>query len=165
MGIPLGSSDMGRKPRPTETLKLAGTYRSDRHAPTEAAPAPSSTSAGVRLSARASRRFAQMSKLMRDAGLLSDVDRQALACYCEAYARWYESRNRLEADGLFLTSQSGNVTKHPAISVMENAASEMLRWSVELGLTPQSRTKLPRTKTAQTPQDRLSAMISKAAAK
>ena len=149
----------GRKPKPTATLKLAGTYRSDRHAEDEPAPVSESNRPGLRLSPRAARRFATVAPLLRSQCVLSELDKGALAAYCEAYARWYESRNAIHKDGMWYTAASGNILKHPAVSVMEAAAAEMQRWAAELGLTPSSRARIPRNKKTATPADKLKALV------
>ena len=149
----------GRKPRPTAQLKLAGTYRADRHPEKSPAPPAESNRPGLRLSPRAARRFATVAPLLRSQCVLSELDKGALAAYCEAYARWYESRNAIYKDGMWYTAASGNIIKHPAVSVKEAAAAEMQRWSADLGLTPSSRARIPRDKPTSTPTDKLRALV------
>ena len=150
----------GRKPRPTAQLKLAGTYRADRREESEPAPTAENIRPGLRLSPRAARRFATVAPMLRSQCVLSDLDKGALAAYCEAFARWYESRNTIYKDGMWYTAASGNILKHPAVSVMEAAAAEMQRWSAELGLTPSARARIPRKAENQTPADKLKALVS-----
>jgi len=149
----------GRKPKPTATLKLAGTYRPDRHAESEPVPPAESNRPGLRLSPRAARRFATVAPMLRRQCVLSELDKGALAAYCEAYARWYEARNAIHKDGMWYTAASGNMIKHPAVSVMEAAAAEMHRWSAELGMTPSSRARIPRSKKSETPAEKLKALV------
>ena len=159
--FPWGQTDVkrGRKPKPTAQLKLAGTFRADRHSEDEPAPAAESNRPGLKLSPRAARRFALLAPLLREQCVLSELDKGALACYCEAFARWYDARNAIETNGTFYTAASGNVLKHPAVSIMEAAASEMQRWSAELGLTPSSRARIPNHKRKTTPEEKLAALI------
>jgi len=75
-------------------------------------------------------------------GVLTMVDRAVLAGYCDAYERWALARQVIEVEGLFVSSPNGYRIAHPALSVANTAKATMLKYMIELGLTPASRVKL-----------------------
>ena len=97
--------------------------------------------------------------MLIDLGCLTEADKQALACYCEAYARWCVARDTIHRDGYFYTAASGMMAKHPAVTTMETAASEMRSWGSEFGLTPRSRTRLELQEPQQAPAEALRALL------
>tara|TARA_R100000808_G_scaffold5235_1_gene16075 strand:- start:11192 stop:11662 length:471 start_codon:yes stop_codon:yes gene_type:complete len=149
----------GPKPKPTAQLKLAGTFQASRRVEQEALPAAESLRPGQTLSARARRAWDATAPMLADNGILSEQDKRALACYCEAWARWVEARNTIATTGMWYTAASGNILKHPAVPIMETAATEMLRWSEQFGLTPSARTRIPRKEKTRTPAERLRAEL------
>jgi P27 family predicted phage terminase small subunit len=72
-------------------------------------------------------------------GLLSSVDVACLAAYCASYAMWRQASEEL--DTLVFTSQAG-VRRHPLIKVVADAASDMVRYAGEFGLTPVARSRI-----------------------
>ena len=74
--------------------------------------------------------------------LLSSVDIARLSAYCSSYAMWRQAREALANEGLLDTTQEGNTRRHPPIKVIADAASDMVRYAGEFGLTPVARTRL-----------------------
>jgi P27 family predicted phage terminase small subunit len=75
-------------------------------------------------------------------GLLSSVDTACLAAYCSSYAMWRQASEALADEGLLDRTQEGNTRRHPLIKVIADAASDMLRYAGEFGLTPVARTRI-----------------------
>jgi P27 family predicted phage terminase small subunit len=79
--------------------------------------------------------------------LVTVVDINPLAAYCQAYKTWCEAvelMNELDATfmkGYVLKSKYG-VVKNPLHGVARDAAREMVRYASEFGLTPAARTRL-----------------------
>lgn len=80
-------------------------------------------------------------------GLLSQVDRSALAAYCQAYSRWVAAEADIAQDGLTFTTDKGMKRQNPAVQIAEKALGTMRLYLVEFGMTPASR---PGIKTAET---------------
>jgi P27 family predicted phage terminase small subunit len=73
-------------------------------------------------------------------GLLSILDVAPLAAYCASYAMWRSAPEQL--DSLIVTTDEGDLRRHPLIKVVADAASDMVRFSAEFGLTPIARTRI-----------------------
>ena len=74
-------------------------------------------------------------------GLLSSVD-ICLAAYSSSYAMWRRASEQLES--LTVETQAGDLRCHPLIKVVADAASDMVRYAGEFGLTPVARTRIAR---------------------
>lgn len=80
------------------------------------------------------------------ARLITQIDLDALAAYARAHVRWVEAHAQLrDADPVIMTA-NGSVKTNPLYQVADKAQQQMLELMRELGLTPSSRTKLPKRK-------------------
>lgn len=77
-----------------------------------------------------------------EAGLLTNVDRNALANYCEAWADWIDAREHIEKSGKTTITDKGYEMQSPWISIANKAAANMLRIAAEFGFTPASRARI-----------------------
>jgi P27 family predicted phage terminase small subunit len=77
-------------------------------------------------------------------GLLTTLDVQVFAAYCQACARWQEAERMLAESGGALTviSARGNEMPSPVVRIADDAASDMLKYGSEFGLSPASRARL-----------------------
>jgi len=133
----------GRKPKPIAE-KLAegnpGKRRLNSAAPNlkPALPEPPAS-----LTAAAKAEWARLSQELFDAGLLTNVDRDALATYCEFWADWVDARSHIDVPGgkVFIT-EKGYQQQSPWVGMANKAAANMLRIAAEFGLTPASRARL-----------------------
>jgi P27 family predicted phage terminase small subunit len=73
-------------------------------------------------------------------GLLSSVDIACLSAYCSSYAKWRRASEELES--LTVETQAGDLRRNPLIKVIADAASDMVRFAGEFGLTPVARTRI-----------------------
>jgi P27 family predicted phage terminase small subunit len=73
-------------------------------------------------------------------GLLSSVDVACLAAYCSSYALWRQASEEL--DKLLIETQAGDPRRSPLIKIIRDAASDMVRYAGEFGLTPVARTRI-----------------------
>jgi P27 family predicted phage terminase small subunit len=73
-------------------------------------------------------------------GLLSSIDIACLAAYCASYAMWRRASEEL--DRLTVETRAGDLRRHPLIKVIADAASDMVRYAGEFGLTPVARTRI-----------------------
>lgn len=72
-------------------------------------------------------------------GLLTNVDRAALAAYCAAWSRWAKAERQVAKEGLTFISPNGHVTQHPAVGIANTALTTMHKFLTEFGMTPGSR--------------------------
>jgi P27 family predicted phage terminase small subunit len=73
-------------------------------------------------------------------GLLSAVDTACLGAYCSSYAMWRQASEEL--DGLLSETKDGRECRSPLIKIIREAASDMVRYAGEFGLTPVARTRI-----------------------
>jgi P27 family predicted phage terminase small subunit len=129
----------GRTPKPAALHALEGTFRPFRHAgngfdvPCEPPDPPDWLSdAGA----------AEWSRIVPDlvaAGVVSRIDRNSLAAYCEAWADMIAAMMTIRQEGQVIDCGDGNKKKHPAVTVLNEARAAFLRLTQELGLSPASR--------------------------
>lgn len=75
-------------------------------------------------------------------GLISQVDRTALAIYCQAYGRWVEAEKKIKQTGEVIKAPSGYPVLNPYLSIANRAYDIMYRFLVEFGMTPAARVRL-----------------------
>src|SRR5688572_27106167 len=62
-------------------------------------------------------------------GLLTRVDRAALAAYCVSYGRWVAAERELTKSGLTVKSPNGYEQKSPHLSIADKALEQMRRFA------------------------------------
>lgn len=83
-------------------------------------------------------------------GLLTAVDRAALAAYCQAYGRWVQAEDALArmakadllTDALMIKTHNGSAVQNPLVGIANTAMRDMMRFAAEFGFTPSARTRL-----------------------
>lgn len=94
------------------------------------------------LSGYAKEEWIEISVKLHRLGLLTEVDINALAIYCQAYARWREAEEELALESLTLESTNGNVIKNPLVSIANEAMRDLSRYLSDFGMNPSARTKV-----------------------
>lgn len=94
------------------------------------------------LSDAAKKHWKIIAKHLKNSGLLTVVDRPALAMYCEACARWVEANQHIQKNGMVIKSPGGFPVHSPYLSISYRAFDEMKKLMVEFGMTPSSRSKV-----------------------
>lgn len=92
----------------------------------------------------------RLSSVLHAAGLLTEVDRAALAVYCQAYGRWIKAERALalvakkdpDFAGLMIRTKSGNYIQNPLVGTANKAMSDLVRVCTEFGMTPASRSRI-----------------------
>ncbi|MFM7011397.1 MAG: phage terminase small subunit P27 family [Betaproteobacteria bacterium] len=80
--------------------------------------------------------------LLISANIYTDLDRTALLAYCLNYQRWRQAEAKMQAEGLFVMTDTGYVMASPEIRASESAFAILKSMMLEFGMTPASRTKL-----------------------
>jgi len=125
----------GRRPMPTKLKLLAGNpgkRRLDEHEPEPASRLPEPPD---HLSDEAKREWSRVGELLLDLGLVSELDRAALALYCQARARWVEAEEARRQYGVVIKRPSGFPMQSPFLSVANKALEQMRGFLIELGMT------------------------------
>jgi len=83
-------------------------------------------------------------------GLLTGLDRAALAAYCQAYGRWVQAESAIAemakrdllTGGLMIKTSNGNAIQNPLVGTAHKAAADMVRYACEFGMTPSARSRI-----------------------
>jgi P27 family predicted phage terminase small subunit len=132
----------GAKPKPTRLKALSGTLRNDRTNALEPDVTAAIPTCPRDLSAVAKREWKRIAPILAAMGLLSTIDRAALAGYCEAWATWIEAQKALQKHGVIIKSKSGYFMQSPYMAVANKAFEQMRLMLAEFGMSPSSRTRV-----------------------
>jgi P27 family predicted phage terminase small subunit len=96
------------------------------------------------------------------AGLITKLDRSALAAYAQAFGRWERAERMLaelaeaspSSGGLTTVSAAVNPMMHPLLIIARQAQGDMMRYAAEIGLTPSARSRINATPEEIDPNDK-----------
>lgn len=116
----------------------------------EPKPAVSRSAAPEHLSREAKTEWRRVIAELTMLGVMTKLDRAALAAYCQAYGRWIQAERALarlaERDeashGLLIKTSNGNVVQSPLVGAANRAMVIMLRAAAEFGMTPAARARV-----------------------
>ncbi|PAP79628.1 hypothetical protein B1759_15015 [Rubrivirga sp. SAORIC476] len=141
----------GPAPKPSALKLLQGTHRKDRAAANEPTPEVKPPSCPTWLHKEAKREWRRIVPELVRLGLLAEVDRAALAAYCQAYATWWRMERDIDENGdVQLNARSGLESARPQVAMRDKALDTMRRFLVEFGLTPAARTRVSAAETPKT---------------
>ena len=76
-------------------------------------------------------------------GLITRIDRAALAAYCQAWSRWVKAEEMLKSTGPVIKSKAtGAIYQNPYLAVANRAMKQMRDFLTEFGMTPSSRNRV-----------------------
>lgn len=148
----------GRKPQPTALKVLKGNpgkRELNRHEPISDDPVEMPEG----LSPLAAKQWDLIADQLKRSGILTALDTQALALYCEAFARWKDANDHIAAEGAVIPAPSGYPVQSPYVGIANKSFDQMRQLLIEFGMTPSARSKVQATK--KTEEDPLEAYISK----
>lgn len=96
----------------------------------------------VVLQGNAATEWYRITKQLDKIGLISEIDRSALAAYCQVYARWCEAEKELRKSGMIITSPNGYPILNPYLSIVNKCLEQMKSYMAEFGMTPASRSRV-----------------------
>ena len=140
----------GTKPKPTHLKLIEGNRGKRPLNRKEAKTIPSLPEPPPHLTPDALEEWNRVARLLHRIGLLSEVDRAALAAYAQAYGRWVQAERAIakmaEKDhltgGLMIKTSNGNAIQNPLVGTANKAAADMMRYAAEFGMTPSARTRI-----------------------
>lgn len=140
----------GRKPKPTHLKLVTGNPGKRKLKENEPKPDLSLPMPPEHLSDEAKVEWGRVSSDLHKLGLLSDIDRNALAAYCQAFGRWAQAERAIAemakqdklTHGLMIRTQNGNAIQNPLVGTANKAMSEMVKYMVEFGMTPSARARI-----------------------
>jgi P27 family predicted phage terminase small subunit len=131
----------GRRPKPTVLKKLQGNPGKRALNKNEPKPNGIPTCPG-HLDKIAKSEWKRVSRELLSVGLLTAVDRSALAAYCSAFSRWAKAERELQNKPAVVKAPSGYPMTNPYIGIANSALDLMRKFLIEFGMTPASRSRI-----------------------
>ena len=132
----------GRKPKPTSLKLLHGNPGKRPISDREPKPPKGETTCPKHLDAPAKTEWKRISAMLTTMGLLTKVDRTALAAYCQVYSRWVQAEDKVRKMGMVVVVGNKHLQKSPYLSIADKCLEQMLKYMTQFGLTPASRTRI-----------------------
>jgi P27 family predicted phage terminase small subunit len=132
----------GRRPKPTHLKLLNGNPGKRRINPNEPKPPGEIPVPPDHLGDTAKAEWNRIGEILLRLGLLTTLDRAALAAYCTTYARWIDAEEALKKTGPIVRAPSGYPMISPYLVVANRALEQMRAFMIEFGLTPASRSRI-----------------------
>ena len=133
----------GRKPLPSNLKSIKGTARKGRENRGEPRPDPNIPEPPDWLSRDALIEWGRVSGRLYRLGLLTDIDRAALASYCQLCGRIAQVERELNALGTVLDETPNGMKQQHALVGIANKAHDLKRkFEAEFGMTPSSRSRV-----------------------
>lgn len=132
----------GPPPKPTR-LKLINNnpgHRKLNHR--EPQPRPGKPTVPDHLSGEAEIEWERLADELASIGVLTSVDRGALAAYCQAWGDLVEAERYMAKNGKVFIARNGHVRVSPYLAIRNKALDNMLHYIRELGLSPASRSRV-----------------------
>jgi P27 family predicted phage terminase small subunit len=132
----------GRKPKPTRLKLITGNPGKRPLNAREPKPAIRVPTCPAHLNPSAKAEWKRLARQMHVLGMISELDRAALAAYCQAYGRWAEAERKLKETPMLLKLPSGIIQQSPWLAIANKQLELMSKFMSELGLSPVSRTRV-----------------------
>ncbi len=136
----------GPPPTPTPVLAMRGSWRSKRN-PREPCPEPGRPRCPRWLDKQAKAAWKQLAPQLDRMGVLAKVDGNALARYCQLWARWRSAEEFLRdrGDTHLVKDADGHVKgirAYPQVRIANQLAEQLLRLEQQFGMTPSARSRI-----------------------
>lgn len=132
----------GRKNKPSALKKLEG--NPGKRALNEKEPKPESAipECPAHLTGEARKEWNRITKELHALGILTKIDRAALAAYCMAWLDFVYASKMVDEEGEVVTSEKGGKYQNPWVGIKNTAMDRLVRIAAEFGMTPASRTRI-----------------------
>ena len=132
----------GRRPIPTALKLLAGNPGKRLLNQNEPKPEKKIPSCPDSIAGEARKEWRRMSRRLARLGLVTEIDRAALAAYCRAWQVWSDAVEEVRKTSAVVKAPNGMPMLNPYLSVELRAAKQMKSFLVEFGMTPSSRSRI-----------------------
>lgn len=138
----------GPAPEPAATPQKQARKRRKPKSPTAPPTSvPSSIPCPDWLDADAKKVWAQVSSILEESGVMTSADGNALARYCQLFARWKRAEQFIQQYGETYPVKSGNGTvkcffQWPQVTIAQKLAITLTKLEHEFGLTPAARARI-----------------------
>lgn len=131
----------GRRPKPASLKRLAGNPGKRRLNLDEPRPGGRARCPN-HLSREAKREWRRLAPELERLGLLTSIDRAALAAYCSCWAIAVEAEKEISELGAVIIDEKGRALKNPAVNIVRDMWAQMRLYEVEFGMTPSARSRI-----------------------
>jgi P27 family predicted phage terminase small subunit len=121
----------------------------------EPKPTPTAPTRPDWLEPEAKREWSRITPELERLGLLTVVDRGALAAYCQAWGRAVAAEKVLTTYGLTFSTPNGYLQQRPEVAIAQKSWQLVRAFAAEFGLTPSARSRLSVQKPEDDPEDDL----------
>jgi P27 family predicted phage terminase small subunit len=132
----------GRKPTPTHLKLLRGNPGKRPLNPCEPRVAKKTPTCPAHLCPPAKAEWKRLAAQLAVLSVLTELDRAALAAYCQAYGRWVEAERKLHETPMLIKLPSGFVQQNPWLTIANKQLELMHKFLTEFGLSPVSRSRV-----------------------
>lgn len=144
----------GPRPQPTRIKELAG--NPGRRPLNKAEPQPPVPEYAPRaprfLNAEGKRAWRELVKILLRIGLYTEIDKYALALFCQAWGRWVQvEREIAKLPSLLLETQNGYQYQTPLLGIANTAWEQVRKMAGEFGLSPAERSRVRVAATEEEP--------------
>ncbi|MDE3838651.1 phage terminase small subunit P27 family [Bacillus methanolicus] len=160
---------MGRKAKPIELMLIQGSkhltkkeIEERKQAEAKLKPNANKVKPPAWLDDVAKKEFKRIAKELQEIDLITNVDVNALAAYCDAYSDYIKCTQIIQEEGMMVeyTNKAAETNKvpHPLLTKKKQLHEQMKSLATEFGLTPSSRAKIALPKKEEkepTPEERL----------
>lgn len=150
----------GRKPTPTAIKKLEGNPGKrplNTHEPKPPKKAPACPKG---LLPEAKKEWNRLAGALQEMGVLTELDRNSFAAYCQAYARWKDAEDFMTKSGTTIfKTPSGYWQQLPQVSIAQTYLKIMNRIAEQFGLTPAARSRIVAGNGEGEPADDMEALL------
>ena len=133
---------VGRKPKPTALRLVGGNAGKRKINKSEPKPELAQPMPPAFLIDDAKVEWGRVCGSLYKVGLMTELDRGALAACCQAYGRWAEAERELALMNLTVTTSNGNAIQNPLVGIANKAAADYVKYAVEFGMTPSARARV-----------------------
>ena len=132
----------GRLKKTTAVHELNGNPGHREHNSSEPRPKISAPKCPRHITGAARAEWNRICKHLKKLGIITLLDRVAIAGYSTAWGHFIEAERMIAEKGHLVKDAKGNAVPNPYMKIWEKSAVLMLRFGAELGLTPSSRTRI-----------------------
>ena len=136
----MGKRGPPKKPTPLKVVQ--GTFRPDREPKNPAILEPQAPKPPKGMSQPGRACWRRIVPKLVAARILTELDRELLAAYCECWAMYWDLKTIVHKEGYTTTTHKGNVIQHPLVGSMNKMLDSLIRLGREFGLTPASRSRI-----------------------
>lgn len=132
----------GRKPKPTALKQLEGNPGKRAVNKKEPKPVSEIPSCPNHLQGIARQEWNRIVKELKALGMITKLDRAALAICCTAYADYVKACNKLKKEGEVIISEKGGMYQNPWVAIKKRSMDQIAKFYAEFGMTPSSRSRI-----------------------